>query len=778
MAFNLTRMTVYALISAIEQDLRDMVTSHMTDKTLLTESLVERASLRFMKDNELSLAGDEDIGLEDLVSYFDLGDTFQVINANKSLFPSQLISHIKANTKSLELLVPIRNRVMHIRPLDFEDLPSTSSLCQMLVKEEPDFWRNTVDTLGRLDAEPSFVLSLEIPSLDEITSVKHNLPLPDFDETGLIGRDEDVDKVKRLCLGGFPVISIVGEGGVGKTALALKVAYELLEDPCCPFDAVIWVSSKTSQITVNEIVEFKGAISDSLGMFNEIESELIGEGISKKESFDEIIDYLATFKIALFIDNLETILDDNIREFIGSLPSGSKIIITSRIGLGAFEYPVKLQGIEEGYASQLLRTLSKLRGIDTLAKLPQKTLIKYVNRMHRNPSYIKWFVSSVQTGLAPEVVLQHSDLFLEFCMSNVYKYLSPNARTLTDAMQCAHGLKDLPELAYLTEFDALTVQKATQELMATNMMTQSSDSKGASVKTRYQLSELARAYLSKHHKPSQATQKQIRAKQNQLNSVFERQMKRRSNNKYQKKNIKFRDKSDRVVAKMLTDAITHLNNNQYGLAYDLLDEAHRMSPDYFEVPRVFAQYYEIIGNIAEAREQYELAIVLEPDAPQLHHWFGKFLLQKDDNVDEAIVQFQRANKLDPSSFDTALSLARCFMFASNYDETEKLLATLKEDFDRSPEHLQKIYLDTEIQISYRLADDFCRDGNIKASLERLERMRELFDALPEHFKDRYMRKKLAKAKYTFSHVQKSTDFDLQERISQFGQWLHTESTDG
>lgn len=777
MAFNLTRMTVYALISAVEQDLRNMVTNHMTDVSMLNESLVERASLRFTKDNEVSVSRDEEVGLEDLVSYFDLGDTFQVINGNKSLFPSQLISHIKANTKQLELLVPIRNRVMHIRPLDFEDLPSTSSLCKKFVKEEPDFWRNTVDTLRRLDSEPSFVLSLEIPSIEDNTGVKHNLPLPDFDETGLIGRDEDVEKVKRLCLGGFPVISIVGEGGVGKTALALKVAYELLEDQNCPFDAVIWVSSKTSQITVNEIVEFKGAISDSLGMFNEIESELIGDGISKKENFDEIIDYLATFKIALFIDNLETILDENIREFIGSLPNGSKIIITSRIGLGAFEYPVKLQGIEEGYASQLLRTLSKLRGIDTLAKLPQNTLLKYVNRMHRNPSYIKWFVSSVQTGLAPEVVLQNSDLFLEFCMSNVYKYLSPDARTLTDAMQCAHGLKDLPELAYLTEFDALTVQKATQELVATNMMTQSSDSKGASVKTRYQLSELARAYLSKHHKPSLATQKQIRAKQNQLNSVFERQMKQRSTNRYQKKNIKLRDKTDRVVAKMLTDVITHLNNNEYGLAYDLLDEAHRMAPDYFEVARVFAQYYETIGNLADAREQYELAIVLEPDAPQLHHWFGKFLLQKDDNVDDAIVQFQLAYKLDPSSFDTALSLARCFMFASDYDETDKLLEKLKEQFGSSPEHLQKIYLDTEIQVSYRRADEFCRDGNVKTSLEHLERMSDLFDVLPSHFKDRYMRKKLAKAKYTFSHVQKSSDFDLQDRINQFGKWLQSEAID-
>jgi LuxR family glucitol operon transcriptional activator len=53
-------------------------------------------------------------------------------------------------------------------------------------------------------------------------------------------------------------------------------------------------------------------------------------------------------------------------------------------------------------------------------------------------------------------------------------------------MQCAPGLKDIPELSYLTGFDSLTVHKALQELMSTNMLSQSSKTKGASVKTTYQ----------------------------------------------------------------------------------------------------------------------------------------------------------------------------------------------------------------------------------------------------------------------------------------------------
>ncbi|MDW9205199.1 NB-ARC domain-containing protein [Escherichia coli] len=211
---------------------------------------------------------------------------------------------------------------------------------------------------------------MEIKNYDE-EKQNHNLPLPDFDETGLIGRQSHVQKVKQLCYGAFPVISIVGEGGVGKTALALKVAYEILEDEDNPFDAIVWVSSKTTQITVNEIKEIKDAISDSIGVIQEISNQIIGTSV-KQSNFEEIIEYLTTFKIALFIDNLETILDDNIREFVGALPQGSKIIITSRIGLGAFEYPVRLQGIDESYASQLMRILAKIRGVDSLEKIEEK----------------------------------------------------------------------------------------------------------------------------------------------------------------------------------------------------------------------------------------------------------------------------------------------------------------------------------------------------------------------------------------------------------------------
>lgn len=737
MAFNLTRMTVYALISSLEEDLRDLIKTYISPEILEKSIAIElqiRAKQRFEKDLGFVY---EDLSAHDLVDYFDLGDTYQIINSNTDKIPNHISVYIKRNTNNFEKLIPIRNRVMHIRPLDVEDYPKTFAFCHQLINDEPTIWKHLVNIINIISKNPSHVFKLDVRNFED-TYKNHNLPIPDFDETGLIGRNDDVRKVKQLCYGQFPVISIVGEGGVGKTALALKVAYEILEDDKNPFDAIVWVSSKTTQITVNEIKEIKDSIATSIGIINEISNQLIGSP-STKSGFEEIIEYLATFKIILFIDNLETILDDNIKDFVGNLPTGSKIVITSRIGLGAYEYPVKLQSIDESHASQLLRLLAKIRDVGIIKKLEEKTMRDYVNRMYCNPSYIKWFVSCIQTGLSAESILQNSSMFLEFCMSNVYQYLSKNAQTITSAMQCAPGLKDVPELAYLTDFDSLTIHKALQELMSTNMLSQSSKTKGASIKNTYQLSELARSYLGKHHKTSQTYMKSIQDKRNKLNSLYEQQMRQRTGDRYNAQNIQFRDKNDRVMVKLLREAQIFMRSGQHDKAFELLTESHKLAPDYFEVARVLAYFHQKNGNLSDAREQYELAIVLAPRLPQLHYWFGQFILREEQNTDDAVIEFAKAFELDPTSIEVGLYLARCYMFQHNFTEATNVLIKIKPLVVDTTDDNEKKFLDTEIQIHYRKADDHSQRNEFEECITQLEEMRRKFDNLPTKHKDYYIR---------------------------------------
>ena len=140
-----------------------------------------------------------------------------------------------------------------------------------------DRGRNSGQSLDRLSADPSFVLGLTIslPS-DPESGPQHNLPVPDFDETGFFGRQNELRRIMKAIKGAYPVVSILGDGGIGKTSIALKAAYELLEDPSQPFDAFVWVTAKATILTPNEIQRINGAIETSLGLIGTAAVELSG----------------------------------------------------------------------------------------------------------------------------------------------------------------------------------------------------------------------------------------------------------------------------------------------------------------------------------------------------------------------------------------------------------------------------------------------------------------------------------------------------------------------
>ena len=109
---------------------------------------------------------------------------------------------------------------MYKRPLRFEDLSETLLLANRLVDTYVLLWSKTKTTLERLQYEPHFVLGLTMPA-ENSGPVGHNLPSPDFDETGFLGRTDEISRLTSLIRGPYPVITIVGVGGVGKTALAV-----------------------------------------------------------------------------------------------------------------------------------------------------------------------------------------------------------------------------------------------------------------------------------------------------------------------------------------------------------------------------------------------------------------------------------------------------------------------------------------------------------------------------------------------------------------------------
>jgi LuxR family transcriptional regulator, glucitol operon activator len=103
----------------------------------------------------------------------------------------------------LEGLIPIRNRVMHTRPLEFDDLPRVSDLAAELVKSHRALWANLRTTRRERERDPEFATTLTIPdATDDSTKLLHNLPQVEFDDTGFVGREKELSELKRALMGG------------------------------------------------------------------------------------------------------------------------------------------------------------------------------------------------------------------------------------------------------------------------------------------------------------------------------------------------------------------------------------------------------------------------------------------------------------------------------------------------------------------------------------------------------------------------------------------------
>jgi len=303
---------LYGTIAALDEDLRNIVKSIPSDSgdrsALYGATLLEKLKARADRDPTFTT--------NDYTDYLDMGDSISLIGGHKNHLISKLKSFFDKHLSKLMDLVPVRNRVMHAGPIQYADISKVEIVCNVIRSSASTAFPNTIDFSKRVLDDPNFPFTIDVSEIQASTSqIWYNLPLPDFDETGFLGREAETAQLVAACKGPWPIITVVGEGGFGKTALALHAAYELLDDPAKPFEYVVWTSSKTTRLALHDVEEIENSISSSIGVFQDISQKLSGASHSADEVIDEVLNYLNSFRILLVIDNLETVLDDVVWKF-------------------------------------------------------------------------------------------------------------------------------------------------------------------------------------------------------------------------------------------------------------------------------------------------------------------------------------------------------------------------------------------------------------------------------------------------------------------------------
>lgn len=767
MAAGMTRLTLYALITAIEEDLRKTANIYLPSSEGLRPIFGDMLFEKLIERMDVDVAGDDSsLKLEELLDYSDLGDIYQLIRQYIANLPADLVTQFDNCKTGFTNLIGIRNRVMHARPLEFDDLAQTTELCEKL-KALPAHWPALSEVMDRMVVEPELVLKLTIPFERDLGGPSNNLPLPDFDETGFIGRRSTVDNVMRALNGVYPVVTIVGEGGLGKTSLALKVAYEVLDKYPSSYDAIIFVTAKTSQLTNTEILRIKGSINTSIGLFEVAASALGGQG---SDPLEDLINVLSEFKVLLIIDNLETVIDGHMHALLSRIPHGSKILITTRIRLGAYEFPVQLEPMSELEGVQLLRATAKVRGCGRLVAASNKTLAGFCSRMRNNPLHIKWFVSAVQAGQRPEKVLADEKIFLQFCLSNVFSQIGDNSRRLVRTLLTLGGSYTVAELAFLTGMEHSTLLSAIQELTRTNMFFATSSPLGASFETKYELSQLARAYLSRFYPVNKEEQAQMLKIKQRLVSAGEQMMSETRTNPLSASNIHCRNRSDWVTAKGLREALSKIKLDQIDDAIALIETAKELAPDFSEVYRVEAWALARSGNLSLAYDSYEKAIALAPDLGITYHLFGGFLLRDMHDSESAADMFEKAAGICPERPEPKIDLARCRLYKRDFPAVKNLLDEL-ESMPALGEYLERKIADLHLQYFTRYAETCFNGHEYGNCIDSLMSARTFYEGI--RHPDRKMRDRLVKVMYFLSSLKSYLlgDVDRTMQVDDFSKWL-------
>ncbi|APG11201.1 hypothetical protein BKD09_22985 [Bradyrhizobium japonicum] len=668
------RLTLFALISTVESDARLLITANILGKKALDEvypkTLLEEARTKLTKVAHLIIDPENDTALLD---FLNIGDHFQTLNRNKEHLSRSLVK-LLSNSKKIETLIAVRNRVMHGRPLDFDDLPAIKTLCEELTLSDPTNWSGTRELLKSLRKNPSYAFEFEADfEVEASDPILHNLPSPDFDDTGFVGRAEQLEKLKKAIKGSFPIITVLGDGGLGKTSLTLKALYDSIDELSNQFDAIVWTTAKTTVLTPKEIVEIENSIKDSIGIFKAAATILSKS--DQRDPLEVLRDWLQNFRILLVIDNLETILDERIRDFAANIPAGSKLLFTTRVGLGAYDFPIELQQLTEREGIDYFRRICEVYGLRDLQNQKREYVIDACNRLNFSPLAIKWFVQAIRGGANPSSLLANPKLVLRFCVANVVDGLSLLARRVLDALIVTSRPQSLSSLHFIVSEDSTELSNAIRELRAANLI-MVSPSQHLGGDDSYLVKPLANFYIRNYFSPSADVQQSIRQKQHQLSFAKDRlAAHKKRKNIYDPNYIFIREEhagSDFIVADYLNSAMTLVRKHRIDEAEEYIARAMNMSPNYFEVHRIeaFASFTQ--GNSIRADSAYERAVSLCPTHAPLRYLYGGFLLRIDE-FDRAREHLETAASLDSAEPSIKIQLSRAYIRLRNFEAAQKQL---------------------------------------------------------------------------------------------------------
>ena len=400
---------LYHMLISIETDLVEFL-SDFVEQNDFTDKMIETIEKR----------NPSAITVRNSLQQLSFGDFIELINICKikSGLTNSELDFI--NKQCSDSIVQIRNRVMHPKPLEFNDYAIVENLFNKIDSYIHNIaWYNVLQ--ARNDLKNNLDAILTETKLEKNFEILTNLPDLNCEEIDFVGRKEEIGTIKKLLLNDkFNIISIVASGGYGKTAITLKVLHDLIDNKKLPYELLIWVSFKTKQLDNTSFVEIENACTD-IASINTFLYDFIGNNDGDIKT--ELIKLAQSFKTLLILDNLETIDTNEILPFLEEFISYGKILITTRVGLGTIEKRYDLPPLNHNDVLEYTNSFLNFYNLDENYTNKEITDLAE-NVLFSNPLDIKWAIRSLYRGLTLDEIKKARENVVQFCMSNVYENLT------------------------------------------------------------------------------------------------------------------------------------------------------------------------------------------------------------------------------------------------------------------------------------------------------------------------------------------------------------------
>ena len=746
-----TRNTCFAIISAIETDLRAHIAQECEVQGLsdiLPDDVRESATRRWHSDNSSSAQVHPESDFE-LIDYTDVLDLSKLLHRTAKKAPPETVSTIKAVIAGLEQVAPVRNRVCHARPLEPEDLPSCLALSAQFTAVAGVEFSELKTTCKLLKKDPSYVLGLQIPIFwaADKASIHHNLPLPEFDDTGFMGRHKDRQELHKLLRSHYPVVTVVGEGGVGKTALALRCLYDLLDADEPLYDAIVWSSLKMTALTETGIIQLSNDVATTLNLLGSVADSLgtpsFGD-LSTEELFDEIIQYLTEYRVLVAIDNLETLASASLRNLLLRIPQNSKLLITSRVGIGEFETRYSLESLDTATSVALMRRFAHVLGVTAIFKAPDSALRRYAQSLFKNPLLLKWFTSGIARGLDPKSILDHGGTSfqqaLNYCFANVFDKLNEFERNLIDTLVSARRPLTSAEIYFLNPgAEQSGIEWALGSLHNSSIVKRTVLPDGT---FSYQLSEPAASYVSSNEAPSRKSFNAVQAGMRELRQMDERRSVTQSRYPYEIFSVRANSRDERIAAVLLSQALHLSRNNNLEVGRHKIQEAKRLLPTFGEVYRVSSLIETAAGELYRASEELDRAVAYDPKSTIVRYTYAQFLIRELDDFDAALEHLKIAERGDPKAATLQSAKALVLSRLGRCAEAAKIYEALLGDIRERPRRWRITTRDQAADCYRRWAEWDLKNLDAPAFREHVQRALDLLSEAVQHndFDDKTVKK--------------------------------------